>query len=418
MNRGIAASGTPSTSNPAAAGNSLRERSPDRTVAQGGPGAAIPLSLYLHFPWCVRKCPYCDFNSHALRGEVPEDEYIEALLRDLRFELSDAPIAADQHLVSIFMGGGTPSLFSGRAMGRLLEQLQREIMFAADIEITLEANPGTVDAGHFRGYRDAGINRLSIGVQSLDAAQLKKLGRIHGPEEAVRAYRLAREAGFDNINLDLMFALPRQAPEEAMADLDALVALQPEHISWYQLTLEANTEFAARPPPLPDDDAVAEIFDAGQQRLREAGYAQYEVSAYARPGRQARHNLNYWEFGDYLGLGAGAHGKRSGPRGIERRARHKHPKRYLESAGTAGALQEVRRLDPAELPIEFMLNALRLNAGVPTATWRQRTGQPAEALAAARERAIGLGLMSADPARLQPTTLGQRHLNRLLELFL
>lgn len=399
----------------AAATGASQAAAPAAVLRHGLATAEIPLSLYLHFPWCVRKCPYCDFNSHALRGEVPEDEYIDALLRDLRFELQQRETRS---LASIFMGGGTPSLFSGRAMGRLLEQVQREIAFAADIEITLEANPGTVDAGHFRGYREAGINRLSIGVQSLDAAQLKKLGRIHGPEEALRAYRMAREAGFDNINLDLMFALPQQAPAEAMADLDALIALQPEHISWYQLTLEANTEFAARPPPLPDDDAVAEIFDAGQQRLREAGYLQYEVSAYAREGRRARHNLNYWEFGDYLGIGAGAHGKRSGSQGIERRARHKHPKRYLDSAGTAGALQEVRRLDPAELPIEFMLNALRLNAGVPTAIWLQRTGLPAETLAAARERAVGLGLMLADPDRLQPTPLGQRHLNRLLELFL
>jgi oxygen-independent coproporphyrinogen-3 oxidase len=402
-----------------AAGASLAP-APAAAVQHGLAIAEIPLSLYLHFPWCVRKCPYCDFNSHALRGEVPEDEYIDALQRDLRFELSDSrfPIPDSRALVSIFMGGGTPSLFSGRAMGRLLEQVRREVAFAADIEITLEANPGTVDAGHFRGYREAGINRLSIGVQSLDAAQLKKLGRIHGPEEAIRAYRLAREAGFDNINLDLMFALPQQTSAQAMADLDALIALQPEHISWYQLTLEANTEFAARPPPLPDDDAVADIFDAGQRRLCEAGYLQYEVSAYARPGRQAGHNLNYWEFGDYLGIGAGAHGKRSGPQGIERRARHKHPKRYLESAGTADALQEVRLLDATELPIEFMLNALRLNAGVETAVWLQRTGLPDETLATARERAIGLGLMFADPDRLQPTPLGQRHLNRLLELFL
>lgn len=403
MNSGAAAAGASPAPAPAA------------TPRRGLAIAEIPLSLYLHFPWCVRKCPYCDFNSHALRGEVPEDEYIDALLRDLRFELRERETRS---LTSIFMGGGTPSLFSGRAMGRLLDQVQREIAFAADIEITLEANPGTVDAGHFRGYREAGINRLSIGVQSLDAAQLKKLGRIHGPEEAVRAYRMAREAGFDNINLDLMFALPQQAPAEAMADLDALIAMQPEHVSWYQLTLEANTEFAARPPPLPDDDAVADIFDSGQRRLRDAGYLQYEVSAYAREGRRARHNLNYWEFGDYLGIGAGAHGKRSGSQGIERRARHKHPKRYLESAGTADALQDIRRLDAAELPIEFMLNALRLNAGVPTAVWLQRTGLPAEALAAARERAIRLGLMIADPDRLQPTPLGQRHLNRLLELFL
>jgi putative oxygen-independent coproporphyrinogen III oxidase len=376
---------------------------------------AIPLALYLHFPWCVQKCPYCDFNSHALRGAAPEDAYVEALVRDLEHELQDGE---RRPLVSIFMGGGTPSLFSGRAIGRVLEAVSKRLAFAPDIEITLEANPGTADASHFRGYRAAGVNRLSIGVQSLDAAQLKKLGRIHDPGQAVEALRLARAAGFDNLNLDLMFALPQQGEAEAMADLDGVLALQPEHVSWYQLTLEPNTEFAARPPPLPDDDAVAAMFDAGQQRLAAAGYAQYEVSAYARPGRRARHNLNYWEFGDYLGIGAGAHGKRSGPDGIRRLARHKHPRRYQETAGRAEAVQDARTLSADEMPVEFMLNVLRLNAGVPASLWEQRTGLPLSALEAPLAEARRLGLMEPDPALLRPTALGHRHLNRLLELFL
>ncbi|AXQ27296.1 oxygen-independent coproporphyrinogen III oxidase-like protein [Solimonas sp. K1W22B-7] len=375
----------------------------------------LPLSLYLHFPWCVQKCPYCDFNSHALRGDTPEDAYVEALVRDLDHELREPE---SRPLTSIFMGGGTPSLFSDRAIGRVLEAVQRRLAFAPDIEITLEANPGTADASHFRGYRTAGVNRLSIGVQSLDAAQLKKLGRIHDPGQAVAALELARAAGFDNVNLDLMFALPQQSEAQALADLDGVLALQPEHVSWYQLTLEPNTEFAARPPPLPDDDAVAAMFDAGQARLAAAGYAQYEVSAYARPGRQARHNLNYWEFGDYLGIGAGAHGKRSGAAGVIRRARHKHPKRYLESAGTAAGVQEERILSAQEMPIEFMLNVLRLNAGVPAALWEARTGLPLAALATPLAEARRLGLMEPDPGLLRPTALGHRHLNRLLELFL
>lgn len=381
---------------------------------------AIPLSLYLHFPWCVKKCPYCDFNSHPLRGEVPEDAYVDALLRDLEFELRDA--AEPRPLVSIFMGGGTPSLFSGRALGRLLDALARRLDFAPDIEITLEANPGTADAAHFRDYRAAGINRLSIGVQSLDAAQLQRLGRIHDRGQAVNALRLARAAGFDNVNLDLMFALPQQSVAEAEADLQGALALQPEHLSWYQLTLEPNTEFAARPPPLPTDDNVAAMFDAGQERLAAAGYRQYEVSAYARDGRRARHNLNYWEFGDYLGLGAGAHGKRSARTGnelaIERRARHKHPKRYLDSAGTGESLQEARAVTAAERPFEFTMNALRLNDGVPQVWWTERSGLPAATLAAPRAQAVALGLMEADAERLQPTPLGHRHLNRLLGLFL
>lgn len=269
----------------------------------------IPLSLYLHFPWCVRKCPYCDFNSHVLRGEVPEDDYIDALLRDLDFEL--ALQSESRPLLSIFMGGGTPSLFSGRAMKRVLGEVQKRLAFADDIEITLESNPGTVDEAHFAGYREAGINRLSIGVQSLDADRLKALGRIHDPAQARRAVEIARRSGFSNINLDMMYALPQQTLEQAKTDLQGLMDLAPDHISYYQLTLEPNTEFAARPPPLPDDDTAWAMQEHGQQLLASQGYAQYEVSAYAQAGRQSRHNLNYWRFGDYLGIGAGAHGKRT-----------------------------------------------------------------------------------------------------------
>jgi putative oxygen-independent coproporphyrinogen III oxidase len=260
----------------------------------------IPLSLYIHFPWCVQKCPYCDFNSHPLRGELPEDAYIDALLRDLDFELSDG--AEPRPLISIFMGGGTPSLFSDRSIGRLLEQLNRRLAFADDIEITLEANPGTAEAGHFRGYRAAGVNRLSMGFQSLDNTQLRRLGRIHSADEAVAAYRLARAAGFDNVNLDLMYALPQQQTGDALRDLEQLIALRPDHLSWYQLTLEPNTEFGRRPPPVPDDEAAWAMQEAGQQRIAAAGYRQYEVSAYAQPGRESRHNRNYWEYGDYLGI--------------------------------------------------------------------------------------------------------------------
>ncbi len=326
------------------------------------PAVAIPLSLYLHFPWCVRKCPYCDFNSHAARGDVPEDAYVEALLRDLEFELRDAEPRA---LSSIFLGGGTPSLFSGAAIDRVLSAASKRLRFAPDVEITLEANPGTADATHFRDYRRAGVNRLSLGAQSFNAEALKRLGRIHDPGAIVEAFRMAREAGFDNINLDLMYALPEQDLESARQDLRALLALEPEHVSYYQLTLEPNTEFAAKPPPLPDDDVAWAMQEQGQEMLAARGYPQYEVSAYARAGRQSRHNLNYWQFGDYLGIGAGAHGKRTLDDGILRRARHKHPKTYLERAGQADAVQEERRVSRAELPFEYLHECLAAQRGFP-----------------------------------------------------
>ncbi len=376
--------------------------------------AEIPLALYLHFPWCVRKCPYCDFNSHAVRGEVPEDAYIDALLLDLDFELR---VAETRPLRSIFMGGGTPSLFSDRALARLLGELRSRLAFAPDIEITLEANPGTADAGHFAGYRRAGINRLSMGVQSLDNAQLKRLGRIHDREAVFSAYAQARAAGFDNINLDLMYALPEQTLAAARADLEGLIALAPEHLSYYQLTLEPNTEFALHPPPLPDDEAAWAMQEQGETLLASAGYAQYEISAYARPGQRARHNLNYWEFGDYLGLGAGAHGKRSSEAGIRRRARHKHPRSYLAHAGSAQAVQDDRLIAEAERPLEFLMNALRLNQGFDIDDYQRRTGliwgqHPGVAAS------LGRGLLAQSGRTVAATALGRRHLNGVLQLFL
>jgi oxygen-independent coproporphyrinogen-3 oxidase len=377
---------------------------------------AIPLSLYLHFPWCVKKCPYCDFNSHALRGAIDEEGYVAALIRDLDFELRDHP--ESRPLSSIFIGGGTPSLFSDRAMAATLEAVARRLSFADDIEITLEANPGAVDAAHFRGYRAAGINRLSIGVQSLDDAQLKKLGRIHGREDAIAAVRIAREAGFDNFNLDLMYALPQQTPAEAEADLRAALALAPTHLSYYQLTLEPNTEFAAHPPPLPDDDSAWVMQLGAQALLAELGYAQYEVSAYAQAGRQCRHNRNYWEFGDYLGIGAGAHGKRTLDGRVRRRARQKHPRLYLDSAGSDRALQEDRIVAADELPYEFTMNALRLNEGFPFQSYVARTAQAGETILPTLERLRLRGLIEPDRQQIRATGLGRAHLNTVIGEFI
>ena len=381
---------------------------------------AQPLALYVHFPWCVRKCPYCDFNSHPLRGEVPETAYVDALIRDLDFELRSFDTAlAGRGLGSIFMGGGTPSLFSDAAIARLLDAVAARLPMAPDIEITLEANPGTVDESHFRGYRAAGVNRLSIGVQSMDDAQLRALGRIHGREDAIRAVDIAHRAGFDNLNLDLMFALPRQTPEAAETDLRALIALAPEHVSYYHLTLEPNTAFAAAPPPLPDDDAAWAIHTAGQALLADAGYAQYEVSAYARPNRRARHNLSYWTFGDYLGIGAGAHGKiGTGVSGIRRRARHKLPRLFLAGAGSAAALQSDSAVETADLPFEFMMNVLRLHEGFVPQAFVDATGLALDAIEIPLVRAQTLGLIERTPQRIRPSARGRDHLNSLIELFL
>ncbi len=376
-----------------------------------------PLSLYIHLPWCVRKCPYCDFNSHEAREAVPEAAYVDALLADLESEL---PRVWGRRLESVFLGGGTPSLFSPEALDHLFSELRARLPWLPDMEVTLEANPGTTDAGRFRGYREAGVNRRSIGVQSFDDDQLRQLGRIHGAREARVAFEAARSAGFENSNIDLMFGLPGQTVAGALKDLAEGLALGPEHLSWYQLTLEPNTRFAAQPPVLPEEDTLWDMHTAGQEHLAEAGYTQYEVSAYARAGRPCRHNLNYWEFGDYLGIGAGAHGKISLPAEgrILRRWKHRQPRQYMEAARSGEAASGEHTLTREETVFEFMLNAMRLNQGVPLALFTERTGLAPEALEPMRGEAVARGLLTDDPERLEPTELGRRFLNDLQALFL
>lgn len=373
-----------------------------------------PLALYIHIPWCVRKCPYCDFNSHAASPVLPEEEYVDALLADL-----DQDLAAvyGRPLSSIFFGGGTPSLFSAAALGRLLAGVEQRIPFTTDIEITLEANPGTFEQDKFVAYRKLGINRLSIGIQSFQPQKLEALGRIHTGDEALRAAEMARRAGFDNFNLDLMHGLPDQSLEEALDDLRQAIALAPTHLSWYQLTLEPNTVFWNQPPELPEDDILWDIQEAGQALLAEHGFSQYEVSAYARPGKAARHNLNYWSFGDFIGIGAGAHGKLSHPDGrIVRTWKTRLPKDYLNPAKQFKAGEKTLTAD--ELPFEFLMNALRLTPGVDAELFAQRTGLPLQTLAAARAEAEQKGLLQVEPTRLVATARGQLFLNDLLQYFL
>ncbi|WOD11141.1 radical SAM family heme chaperone HemW [Pseudomonas sp. NyZ704] len=377
-----------------------------------------PLAAYVHIPWCVRKCPYCDFNSHVSEQGLPEAEYIDALIADLELDLPCAQ-GYEQHreLTSIFFGGGTPSLFSAESLGRLLEAMASRLNFASDIEITLEANPGTFEQVKFAGYRAAGINRLSIGIQSFNAKHLKALGRIHDDKEALAAVAMARKAGFDNLNLDLMHGLPDQSLDDAMADINQAIELGPEHLSWYQLTLEPNTVFYSKPPILPVEDTLWAIQEAGQARLAEAGLAQYEVSAYAQPGRQARHNLNYWQYGDFLGIGAGAHGKLSYPDGrIERYWKTRLPRDYLDAAKDYCAGRKV--IAAADLPFDFLMNALRLSDGVPTAFYLARTGQPIETIAPQLNEAVRKGLLEPWDQQLRPTERGRLFLNDLLEMFL
>ena len=384
-------------------------------AAGGADGFVLPpLAAYVHIPWCVRKCPYCDFNSHAAGPRLPEREYVDALLAELEQQL-DA--AQGRQLVSVFFGGGTPSLFSPQALERILAGLERRVGFVPDIEITLEANPGTFEQEKFRDYRGLGINRLSIGVQSFQGDKLKALGRIHDGDEAVRAADMARAAGFDNFNMDLMHGLPAQSLDDALSDLRTAIAQRPTHLSWYQLTVEPNTVFWNQPPPLPEDDILWDIQEAGQALLAAHGYGQYETSAYAQPGHPARHNLNYWTFGDFLGLGAGAHGKLSHPGGsIQRTWNTRLPKDYLDphKAFQAGS----RVLEPEELPFEFLMNALRLTRGVPTSLFRERTGLSLNTLNEGRREAERRGLLSGDPQRLVATPQGQLFLNDLLQLFL
>ena len=373
-----------------------------------------PLALYIHIPWCVKKCPYCDFNSHAAGPSLPEEAYVDALLADLDADLEQVHGRA---LTSIFFGGGTPSLFSAKALGRLLEGVQRRVAFADDIEITLEANPGTFEQAKFRDYRALGINRLSIGVQSFQAEKLQALGRIHNGDEAIRAADMARAAGFDNFNLDLMHGLPGQSIEDALSDLRTAIAQQPTHLSWYQLTMEPNTVFWNQPPEVPEDDVLWDIQEAGQALLATEGYGQYEVSAYAQAGRAARHNLNYWTFGDFLGIGAGAHAKLSNPDGrILRSWKTRLPKDYLDPAKAFQA--GTRPLTADELPFEFLMNVLRLTDGVPASLFTARTGLPLAQLGKARREAEQRGLLQADPQRLRATAEGQLFLNDLLQHFL
>ncbi len=389
------------------------------TVALAKPGsirleALPPLSLYVHMPWCVRKCPYCDFNSHEKKGDLPEGAYCAALVADLENAL---PWIWGRRVYSIFFGGGTPSLFAASSIDRLLSELRSRITIAADAEITLEANPGTFEAGKFRDFRACGINRLSIGIQSFNDAHLKSLGRIHSADEARQAISIA-QANFENINLDLMYGLPSQTAEEATADIEEAIRWGTSHLSAYQLTLEPNTVFYSHPPPLPEHDAAASMQENAESLLAAAGFEHYETSAFARPGLRCRHNVNYWQFGDYLGLGAGAHGKISFPDRVQRHARAKQPREYMAMAPEGKSIVEHKTVAASELPFEFMLNALRLVEGFPIALFRERTGMEITSLEAALAKGESLGLLERDWQRLRPTAKGQRFLNELLELFL
>ena len=376
--------------------------------------ALPPLSLYIHWPWCVRKCPYCDFNSHEAKGELPETEYLDALRRDLEMSL---PLIWGRKIYTIFIGGGTPSLMSAAGMDRLMSDLRSLLPLDGACEITMEANPGTFEAEKFRSYRDSGINRLSIGIQSFNSEHLKALGRIHDAGEAKRAVEIAL-ANFDNFNLDLMYALPGQTLEQARQDIQTAIAFQPPHLSLYHLTMEPNTLFAKYPPQLPDDDTSADMQDMIAELTTAAGYGHYEVSAYAKPGHQARHNLNYWQFGDYLGIGAGAHSKLSFPHRVLRQARFKQPKSYMDAVAAGNPVQEERELARDEMGFEFMLNALRLQDGFEPNLFAERTGVALNAIEKQLNEAETKGLLYRDHMLVKPTELGQRFLNDLQQIFL
>jgi oxygen-independent coproporphyrinogen-3 oxidase len=385
------------------------------------------LALYVHIPWCIRKCPYCDFNSHQANNDIPEADYVAALRFDLQ---QDQTLAQGRKLTSIFFGGGTPSMLSAQAIGQILTDAENIIGFEPDIEITLEANPGTFEQEKFSGFRSAGVNRLSIGIQSFNDQQLKLLGRAHGRDEALRAVGVARNAGFANINLDLMHGLPEQSVEAAKADLQQAIDLAPEHLSWYQLTIEQNTAFYSAPPVLPEEEILADIQDAGIALLAAAGYEQYEISAYARDKKCARHNLNYWEFGDYLGIGAGAHGKITLPEEdkILRLWKTRLPKHYLDAIASQkistnlGGHQNVfgggsDLLLPDALPLEFMMNALRLHSGVPVNYFAERTGLDWQKLEPQWQQLTQQELVEIVQGYARPTEMGRRFLNRVLQTF-
>jgi len=373
-----------------------------------------PLSLYIHIPWCVKKCPYCDFNSHESKKDIPEREYVDALIADLE---QATPTVWGRKIRSVFFGGGTPSLFSPEAIDRILSHVRMLTPLEYGAEITLEANPGTVDAGHFRGYRDAGVNRVSLGIQSFDSRYLKALGRIHDEHQAIAAAELALQT-FDSVNLDVMYALPGQSLADAVSDAKRACSLQPAHLSFYHLTLEPNTPFHRTPPSLPDDDTSATMQETIEGILAGHGYEHYETSAFAQKGKRARHNLNYWTFGDYLGIGAGAHSKLSFHDRIIRQSRHKHPNRYLEHAPIGQAVDNEWVIQQDELGFEFMMNTLRLTEGFEIALFQQRTGLPLRAVEHTVQQAVTRGLLERDAEFIKPTLLGQRFLNELLEMFL
>ncbi|MDY7548195.1 radical SAM family heme chaperone HemW [Glaciimonas sp. CA11.2] len=376
--------------------------------------ALPPLSLYVHFPWCVKKCPYCDFNSHEAKGGFPEEEYLTALRADLENAL---PLIWGRKIYSIFIGGGTPSLMSAAGLDRLMSDIRALLPLDGAAEITMEANPGTFEVEKFKSYRASGINRLSIGIQSFNGRHLQALGRIHDDGEARRAVEIAQQT-FDNFNLDLMYALPGQTQEEAHHDVTTAIGFAPPHLSMYHLTLEPNTYFAKYPPLVPDDDASAEMQDMITALTAEAGYGHYEVSAYAQPGRQARHNLNYWQFGDYLGIGAGAHSKISFPHRVIRQVRYKQPKAYLEQTRLGNVVQEEVEIERGELGFEFMLNALRLNGGFEVNLFAERTGMSLSTIEKSLNDAEAKGLLYRDHKLIKPTALGERFLNDLQQMFL
>ncbi|MEH6533001.1 MAG: radical SAM family heme chaperone HemW [Photobacterium frigidiphilum] len=376
-----------------------------------------PLSLYVHIPWCVQKCPYCDFNSHALKAEIPELDYIDALLEDLDIDLEKYQLEAGvRPLHSIFIGGGTPSLISPPEIGRLLKGIEARIPFSHDIEITMEANPGTVEAGRFVAYQEVGVNRISIGVQSFQDEKLTRLGRIHGSDEARKAAKLATEAGLNSFNIDLMHGLPDQSIDDAMYDLKQAIALNPPHLSWYQLTIEPNTMFYSKPPTLPDDDDLWDIFEQGHQILANAGYVQYEISGYSKPGLQCRHNLNYWRFGDYLGIGCGAHGKVSFADGnITRTVKVKHPRGYLNPAKPY--LDKETQVDAAERPFEFFMNRFRLLEACPKQDYIDRTGLSLDTIDTNIQWALDQKFLADTGDTWQITEHGKLFLNDLLAAF-
>ncbi|ENS4970460.1 radical SAM family heme chaperone HemW [Vibrio fluvialis] len=380
------------------------------------------LSLYVHIPWCVQKCPYCDFNSHALKADIPEEEYIDALLEDLDTDIERYQLAGDPRLLhSIFIGGGTPSLISADGIGRLLRGIEARIAFKPDIEITMEANPGTIEAERFAGYRHVGVTRISIGVQSFEPEKLTRLGRIHGRDEAVNAAKLAHQIGLNSFNLDLMHGLPDQTLDQALADLDRAIELAPPHLSWYQLTIEPNTMFYFKPPTLPDDDALWDIFDLGHQKLTEAGYVQYEISGYSKPGYQCQHNLNYWRFGDYLGIGCGSHGKLSFADGrIVRTTKVKHPRGYLAAYQNLAKpyLDSEQLVEDVDRPFEFFMNRFRLIEPCPKADFSATTGLPISVIQPTLDWAIEQGYLSDNDTHWQITEKGKLFLNDLLAAFM